>query len=272
MRIWKLLGMALICLSLLAGCGSSGEESQKKDAPAAQTAQVEMAVPKNGVPVLMYHMIGVDPDDPHNQACLTEENFRKQMKFLKDNDFHPITMEQLYEYMVHNKPVPVRPVVLTFDDGYPDTYSIVMPVMKEYGFACTVFIPTYDTDHGTRLTWQQIKEMKAAGMEIASHGYHHERLNQMGGTTLDTEMQKSQAELKEQLGITNEFFCYPYGGNSPEAEKVMKKYGIKLAFTMNPGWAKYGDNPYAVKRIWIGNEVDIDNFRQRITTEKYEQR
>ena len=220
----------------------------------------------------MYHMIGVDKDDPSNQAVLSEEHFRQQMKFLKDNDFHPITMEQLYEYMVHNKPVPVRPVVLTFDDGYPDTYSIVMPVMKEYGFASTVFVPTYDTDQGTRLNWQQVKEMKASGMTIASHGHHHERLNEMKGQTLASELQTSQDELKQQLGITNEFFCYPYGGDNAAAEAALKKFGIKLAFTMNPGWAKYGDNPYAVKRIWIGNEVDIDNFKQRITTPHYEQR
>ena len=272
MRIWKLVGMALVCLALLAGCGFTGEQKQETAAAPEPAKQVEMAVPKNGVPVLMYHMIGVDPADPHNQACLTEENFRKQMKFLKDNDFHPITMEQLYEYMAYNKPVLVRPVVLTFDDGYPDTYSIVMPVMKEYGFACTVFIPTYDADQSTRLTWQQIKEIQAAGMEIASRGYHHERVNEMGGNTLEAEIQKSQAELKEHLGITNEYFCYPYGGYNPAAAKVLKQFGIKLAFTMDPGWAKYGDNPYAVKRIWIGNEVDIDNFRQRVTTEKYEQR
>ena len=52
----------------------------------------------------------------------------------------------------------------------------------------------------------------------------------------------------------------------------MKKHGIKLAVTMNPGWAKRGDNPYAVNRIWIGNAVDIENFKQRVTTEQYEER
>lgn len=269
MRGWKLLALIAACVMFLGGCGT--DNTSPKEAVTV-TEQVEMAVPDKGIPVLMYHMIGVDPDDPHNQACLREEHFRAQMKFLKDNDFHPITMDQLYEYMVHHKPVPVRPVVLTFDDGYADTYSIVMPVMKEYGFACTVFIPTYDADKGTRLTWQQIKEMHDAGIQIASHSYHHERVNEQGPDTLAKEIAKSQEELKAQLGIDNAYFCYPYGGNSPAAAKALQAAGIKLAFTMNPGWAKYGDDPYAVKRIWIGNEVDIDNFRQRITTEQYEQR
>lgn len=198
----------MLCCFLLVGCTptQSGDTAKADKAP---QAQVEMAVPKQGIPVLMYHMIG---DVPDNDAVLLESHFREQMKFLKDNDFHPITLDQLYDYMVHNKPVPVRPVVFTFDDGYPDTYSIVMPVLKEYGFAGTVFVPTYDTDQGTRLNWQQVKEMQAAGLTIASHSYHHERATEMTGRTFADEIKKSQAELKEQLGITNEYFCYPYGG------------------------------------------------------------
>lgn len=119
MRIWKLACLAILCCFLLVGCTptQSGDTAKADKAP---QAQVEMAVPKQGIPVLMYHMIG---DVPDNDAVLLESHFREQMKFLKDNDFHPITLDQLYDYMVHNKPVPVRPVVLTFDDGYPDTYK-----------------------------------------------------------------------------------------------------------------------------------------------------
>lgn len=270
MRIWKLICLWLCVLFALTGCAFTG--SPEKSAAPAETAQeepVEMAVPKEGIPVLMYHMIG---DVPDNDAVLLESHFREQMKFLKDNDFHPISLDQLYDYMVYGKPVPVRPVVLTFDDGYPDTYSIVLPVLKEYGFKGTVFIPTYDADQGTRLTWQQIKEIKAGGLDIASHSYRHERINEMAGDTFASEIAKSQAELKEQLGIDNRYFCYPYGGYTTAAGEALQQAGIKLAFTMDPGWAKQGDNPYAVKRIWIGNAVELANFKQRVTTPHYEDR
>jgi peptidoglycan/xylan/chitin deacetylase (PgdA/CDA1 family) len=272
LRTWKIICAALLCCALLVGCGNENTaQNDAKVAPAKAASaekQVEMVVPK-GIPVLMYHMIG---EIQGNDAVLSEAHFREQMKFLKENDFHPISLQQLYDYMVNKKPVPIRPVVLTFDDGYKDTYTIVMPVMKEYGFKCTVFIPTYDADQGARLTWDQIKEMKESGIDIASHGYHHERLNEMNGNTLADEINKSQEELKQQLGIKNEFFCYPYGGDNATAEAALKKAGIKLAFTMNPGWANYGENPYAVERIWIGNAVDLANYKQRVTTEKYAQR
>ena len=270
LRVWKIACAALLCGALLAGCGSNAATDDKSSSTTAPVAekQVEMVVPQ-GIPVLMYHMIG---DVKDNDAVLSEAHFREQMKFLKDNDFHPITLQQLYDYMVNHKPVPVRPVVLTFDDGYKDTYTIVMPVMKEYGFKCTVFVPTYDADQGVRLNWNEIKEMQASGMDIASHGYHHNRLNEMNGNTLSDEISKSQQELQQQLGIKNEFFCYPYGGDNPAAEAALKKAGIKLAFTMNSGWANYGENPYAVERIWIGNAVELANFKERVTTEHYGQR
>lgn len=264
--------MACLCCALLGGCGLSSSDTKtaaESKAPAAQQEQVEMAVPEKGIPVLMYHMIG---DVPDNDAVLLESHLREQMQFLKDNGFHPITLQQLHDYMTKGKAVPVKPVVLTFDDGYPDTYSIVMPIMKEYGFPCTVFIPAHDADEGTRLTWQQIKEMKDAGMTIASHSYRHERLTDLTAAAVEEDVKKSQAELKQQLGIDNVFFCYPYGRTNADVEQIMKDNGILLAFTMNPGWAKYGDNPYAVKRIWIGNAVDIENFKQRVTTEQYEER
>lgn len=270
-RMWKFACIALCALFLMTGCAFMQQEDTK---PAPATAKepeqhVEMVVPKEGIPVLMYHMIG---DVPNNDAVLLESHFREQMKFLKENNFHPISLDQLYEYMAHGKPVPVNPVVLTFDDGYPDTYSIVFPVLKEYGFKGTVFIPTYDADQGTRLMWQQIKDMQAGGIEIASHSYHHERVNDMTGQTFASEIQKSQAELKEQLGIDNAYFCYPYGGYTTAAGKALQQAGIKLAFTMDSGWAKQGDNPYAVKRIWIGNAVELANFKQRVTTPHYEDR
>jgi len=268
LRILKLLFCVCLTGLFLAGCSTdtpSDGATGKETAP----GEVVMTVPENGIPVLMYHMIG---DIEDNDAVLKESHLREQIRYLKDNDFHPLTMGQLYDYVVFNKPVPVNPVVITFDDGYADTYSVVMPLMKEFGFACTVFIPTYDADQGTRLTWEQIEEMQASGMTIAGHGYHHERLADMNETVLNQEVAMCQKELKDHLGITNEFYCYPYGSNDAASQAVMKKNGIKLAFTMNPGWAKYGDNPYAIHRIWIGNAVDIDNFKQRVTTEHYEER
>lgn len=261
--VFALLGSLLM---LLAGCMSETQDttaSATEAQPQKVTKTVATEVPK-GIPVLMYHKVGPDED---NDAVIREDLFRAQMKLLHDKGFNPITMEQLNEYVRHGTAVPVKPVVLTFDDGYADTYSIVYPVLKEYGFAATVYVNPGDV--GTRLTWAQIEEMQAGGVTIASHGYNHVRMNELSNSDQLANIVKAQLALKEKLGIDNQWFCYPYGRENDYSQKAAADNGILLAVTMNPGWVHVGDNPYALHRIWIGNAVDLAHFEERITTEDY---
>lgn len=264
------VAVAILVCGMIAGCGkaeTAGQPTTTESKAAVAKSTVPMAVPK-GVPVLMYHMIGPDKD---NGAVLSEENFRAQMKLLKDEGFHTISLTELYDYMVNNIELPVKPVVLTFDDGYKDTRTIVAPLLKEYGFKGTAFIPTEEV--GKRLTWGEIKEMKELGMDIYSHSYHHKALTEVGNFNAQLqEIKKSQQDLKDQLGIINDMYCYPYGAHNSDSVKALQESGIKAAVTMDPGWANYGKNPLLIQRVWIGNPVDINNFRQRVTTEQYESR
>lgn len=264
LALCMLCSLALLLTACATDKGGTSEAPQKTQVAAEKVKEeVPTAVP-DGIPVLMYHKVGPDKD---NDAVIREDLFRAQMKFLHDNGFHPLTMEQLNDYVREGKPVPVKPVVLTFDDGYEDTYTIVYPVLKEYGFAGTVYINPGDM--GKRLTWEQVKEMQDNGITIASHGYDHVRMNELSTSEQADNIVKAQKVLKEKLGIDNLWFCYPYGRETEYTQKVAKENGIQLATTMNPGWVHVGDNPYALQRIWIGNAVDIEHFKERITTEKY---
>ena len=264
-KIYILCALLIGLVVIIAGCsfGAAPTTESKPEAKAPVQEKVATAVPK-GIPVLMYHKIGPDKD---NDAVLREDLFLAQMKFLKDKGFHPITMEQLYDYVTSGKAVPVKPVVLTFDDGYADTYSVVYPALKKYGFAATVYVNPGDV--GQRLTWEQIKEMKDGGVTIASHGYNHVRMNELSAAAKKDNIVKAQQALKDKLDIDNVWFCYPYGRVDAQAEAAAKGAGIRLAVTMNPGWVHQGDNPLTLHRIWIGNAVDLAHFEERITTEQY---
>lgn len=261
-----IIALALSGCGFLSGSTKTSETAQTQASDKNTTSGVHytsMEVPK-GIPVLMYHKVGNDKD---NDAVIAPDLFAAQMKFLKDHDFHPISLQQLYEYMKNGTPVPTKPVVLTFDDGYADTYSIVYPTLKKYGFAGTVFINAGDV--GTRLTWAQIKEMHDDGIVISNHGYNHERMAAMNNEQQYLNIKNGQDALQRQLGIDNKWFCYPYGSNDANTRAAAEKNGILLAVTMNPGWAHVGDDLLKVQRIWIGNAVDIKHFEERITTENY---
>ena len=255
--------LVVVLAMVLAGCGLLSQKTEPTSS-APPVKEVKM-VHSSGIPVLMYHKIG---DDKDNDAVIREDLFREQMKFLKDNGYNPLTMDQLYDYVVNGAAVPEKPVVLTFDDGYADTYSIVYPIMKEYGFAATVFINPGDV--GTRLTWDQIREMHKNGITISNHGFQHIEMGQLSEAKQIENITKAQEALAKEVGIKdNPWFCYPYGDKNEFTDAATKKAGIKMSMAMKSGWAHTGDNPYNILRVWVGNAVDIKHFEERISTEHF---
>jgi peptidoglycan/xylan/chitin deacetylase (PgdA/CDA1 family) len=217
-----------------------------------------------GVPVLMYHSIGAEQG---NDAVISKEHFSEQMAFLYNNHFHPISLDELYLYLQGKGDLPVKPVVLTFDDGYRDTYDVVFPILRQYGFKSTLFIPASFV--GPRLSWQELKEMKAAGMEIAAHSLTHRDLGQMTVEEQANEINKSKEILDKNLEQNTVYFAYPNGSYNQITLKLLEKQGYRFSFTINPGWVKPGDQPLSLNRVWVGNQVDIQHFQERITRMDY---
>ena len=270
---WKkaaaLSAASLLALSAFAltGCGGQGGEKAAPSQPAAASAQapdpnlkpgvavvhraadVKYSVPE-GVSVLMYHMIG---DEQGNAAIMTEANLRIQMNYLRDHGYHPITMQELYDYVTKGAPLPEKPVCITFDDGYLDSYTIVYPLMKEYGFPWTLFLITDDVGKPyNRMTWDQLKEMaNSHAVTIASHTLSHPKLHNLA----------TRAEKEKE--------AYPYGDYDDEVIDICKKAGIKMAVTTDAGRVHVGSFPYDLKRAYIGNDISIARFSERLNKDNY---
>lgn len=279
---------SLLALSAFAltGCGGQGGEKAEPSQPAAASAQasdpnlkpgvavvhraadVKYSVPE-GVSVLMYHMIG---DEQGNAAVMTEANLRIQMNYLRDHGYHPITMQELYDYVTKGAPLPEKPVCITFDDGYLDSYTIVYPLMKEYGFPWTLFLITDDVGKPyNRMTWDQLKEMaNSHAVTIASHTLSHPKLHNLATRAeKEKEIVEANKALKYQLGIDNVWLAYPYGDYDDEVIDICKKAGIKMAVTTDAGRVHVGSFPYDLKRAYIGNDISIARFSERLNKDNY---
>lgn len=289
---WKkaaaLSAASLLALSAFAltGCGGQGGEKAASSQPAAASAQaadpnlkpgvavvhraadVKYSVPE-GVSVLMYHMIG---DEQGNAAIMTEANLRIQMNYLRDHGYNPITMQELYDYVTKGAPLPEKPVCITFDDGYLDSYTIVYPLMKEYGFPWTLFLITDDVGKPyNRMTWDQLKEMaNSHAVTIASHTLSHPKLHNLATRAeKEKEIVEANKALKYQLGIDNVWLAYPYGDYDDEVIDICKKAGIKMAVTTDAGRVHVGSFPYDLKRAYIGNDISIARFSERLNKDNY---
>lgn len=270
----------------LTGCGGQGGEKAASSQPVAaseqapdpnlkpgvavvhRAADVKYSVPE-GVSVLMYHMIG---DEQGNAAIMTEANLRIQMNYLRDHGYHPITMQELYDYVTKGAPLPEKPVCITFDDGYLDSYTIVYPLMKEYGFPWTLFLITDDVGKPyNRMTWDQLKEMaNSHAVTIASHTLSHPKLHNLATRAeKEKEIVEANKALKYQLGIDNVWLAYPYGDYDDEVIDICKKAGIKMAVTTDAGRVHVGSFPYDLKRAYIGNDISIARFSERLNKDNY---
>ena len=265
-----ILGTILILIGLIGAVYQQGHAPAKQAEPfaASLTAKsssfAEAKAFPSGVPVLMYHSID---EETNNDAVISKKRFSEQMKYLHEHDYHPISLDELHDYLTLNKELPLRPVVLTFDDGYRDTYDIAMPILKQYGFRSVLFFPV--GKDGGRLSWAELREMKASGMEIASHSYNHRSMEGLSRAEQAAEIQNSKTTLDQQLKQDTRWFCYPNGSYGPETLELLKANGFTVAVTTEPGWVKPGDHPLTLRRIWMGNSVDLKHFEERLTKEKY---
>jgi len=268
-KLFILIFMVFAGAMFAAGCSSP--QSVKSQAPSAaaekkvQPAQQQSAltVPAS-VPVLMYHSIG---EEKNNDAVISRERFAEQMEFLSREKFTTLTLDELYDYLSEKKPLPPKPVVLTFDDGYRDTYETAFPILKKYGLKSTLFVIA--SEIGQRLTLEELKTMKAGGMEIMSHSFTHNELGAMTPKQQAEEIIKSKQKLDSLLGQETRYFCYPNGSYNAETFRLLRENGFKLAVTINPGWVKPGDDLLTLQRVWIGNEIHLRYFEERITRSNY---
>ncbi len=130
------------------------------------------------VPILMYHYISTAPsanDKIRVGLSVPPDMFDAQMKLLVDNGFTTISLFDLYNNLATGQPLPDKPIVLTFDDGYVDNYEQAFPILKKYNQTATFFVITgrADAKDPAYMSWDMIAEMSRAGMDMQLHSKEH---------------------------------------------------------------------------------------------------
>ncbi|MBC8060628.1 MAG: polysaccharide deacetylase family protein [Clostridiaceae bacterium] len=219
------------------------------------------------VPVLMYHSIAYEKD---NDIRLPVERFEEHMKYLKDNGYYPITLTDLYEYLMKDTPIPEKSIVLTFDDGYEDNYTAMFPVLKKYGFKATIFVITSNIDKDPKsMTSQQLLEMEKFGVDIESHTVNHEHLKELSKDKQLETLGQSKKDLEKILNKQINFLAYPYGEYNKSALEAAKEVGYTMAFSTDGRWSSKKNGMLSLDRVYIGSSHNMKVFIERITNPNY---
>lgn len=199
------------------------------------------------VPILMYHDI-LSPKEVFFDV--TPDEFESHLQMIQENGLTPISMDQLVQHLRTGVPLPPKPVVLTFDDGYLGHYDHVFPLLKDYGYPGTFSIYTYKIgrDHGRPgMNWAQLKEMAANPLiTIAAHSVNHPRdLREMDDETLQAEVSESKRLLEERLGVPIRYFTYPEGNYDARVAGAVENAGFVAALAMDNSEDRFvGESPH----------------------------
>ncbi|MBP2651912.1 MAG: pgaB 3 [Firmicutes bacterium] len=201
------------------------------------------------IPVLNYHMV---EDNVDNQLAVTVKDFDDQMSYLYRNGYKSITPDELLSYLKNGDDIPEKSVLITFDDGYRDTYLNAYPILEKYRFTATVFLITDVVGNDDwYLDWDQVKKMHQAGFVIGSHTLSHVPLTTLSRDEALLELQKSKEKIEGELGTTASYFAYPTGAYNDEVLDLVKKVGYKAAFSVQFGKSGQNSNIYELERIPI---------------------
>lgn len=236
----------------------------------------------------MYHRLIAPGETSPSYFTVTEEEFIKQLDYLKAEGYHTITAQELYDYMTKDKVLPAKPIILSFDDSYPSDYKISYPLLKARGLKGVFFVIVGKLNKPDYQTWWQ--EMSQNGMDIESHTLTHQY---MGGSLTSSggirkmvfpevfvrrELVLSKERLEKILGKPVRFLAWPGDSYSDETVKLAQEAGYRglfmaktektenvLTLTHNvSGFNYYSDSPLYIRRIAVTKEVSFDEFKEML--------
>jgi len=296
--------------------------------------------------ILAYHRV-LDVADPDafdfdlNEVSASPEQFRQQMQLVKRR-YDPIGFHELIGAIESGRPLPPRPLIVTFDDGYDDNYHVAFPILRELGVPAMFFVSTGHIDSGMPyaydwlvhmlcrtpatwlrvdelhldralpaslagrralgkellfhlkaldaptqaaiiarlgedwgmpparhpqcrpMTWEQLREMRAAGMEVGSHGVDHNILAKLSPAAMVAEVRQSMDTLVRELGPPIEVLSYPVGGPDSYNEQVIeaaREAGFRMACNYVTGINRLPvPAHFELQRLSVESEMDIDWF------------
>jgi peptidoglycan/xylan/chitin deacetylase (PgdA/CDA1 family) len=209
------------------------------------------------VPILTYHYVEYVKDgrDTIRQGLNVNPNiFEKQLKTLVDSNFTFMTAKELGEVLDGDMDLPLKPVLLTFDDGHWDLETDVLPLLIKYHVKATAYIVPGLLGGSDYLTIDQLKRVAESGLvEIADHTVHHLALKGRPEKSVKYEVEESKKMLEELLKIKIWSFAYPYGSFDQQAADIVKGAGFTNAVSTIAGNEQSEINRFFLYRLRPGS-------------------
>lgn len=212
------------------------------------------------IPVLNYHFFYKDwNENCHEALCENVATFRKQLDYLKENNYHTLTIQEFKKWMYGEIELPEKSILITVDDGAHGTSKIngnhLIPILEEYKMHATLFLIT---------GWWDIENYRSDYLDIQSHtnDLHYEancgyrsKVNCVSYDDLLDDLKKSIDVVKDTTS-----FCFPFYDYTQKSIDAVKEVGFKIAFIGGRRKAKRSDDKYKIPRYPVYDSTSMNSF------------
>ena len=216
-------------------------------------------VNRQSVPVLNYHFFYDPSEDSCDETiCLEVSKLEEELKYLKDNNFKTLNMEEYKKWMYGEIEIPTKSVLLTVDDGAKGTGkhngNKLNPSLEKYQLNATLFLIT---------GWWDIENYRGEYLDIQSHTNDMHQYGTCGRGQINCySYEKAKADIDHSIAIigNNDSFCFPFYMYSETSLRVIKDAGFKIAFVGGNVDSKRTNNKWLIPRYPIHSTITLNQF------------
>jgi peptidoglycan/xylan/chitin deacetylase (PgdA/CDA1 family) len=205
-----------------------------------------VAAQHSAVPVLLYHDVTAEPRDPFG---VTPSTFARHMQLVAASGRVPLTIDE-YADGLRGGPLPDRPVLVTFDDGYAEFPAAVEAMAAAGVDASTIYVTTGWLDRPPYLTWTDAAALPAR-VQVGSHSRTHPQLDVLPTAVVRGEVEGSKAELEDRLGRPCRSFAYPHGHHDAGVKAAVREAGYDSAAAVRNALSHGADDVLAIARYTV---------------------
>lgn len=198
--------------------------------------------------ILQYHHVS---DDTPPSTSVSPDTFIAHLELIEALEFEVKPLNDVIESIRSQTPFKKKTLAITFDDGYESIYDSAYPQLKQRQWPFTVFVSpqAIDEQHGSTMTWEQLKEIQKQGATIANHSYQHLHLlarldnenEQQWAQRIRNDIQMTQTRLEKELGVTLKYLAYPYGEFDDALKDILKELDYIGLAQQSGGINRYSD-------------------------------
>jgi peptidoglycan/xylan/chitin deacetylase (PgdA/CDA1 family)/SAM-dependent methyltransferase len=243
---------------------------------AIRTREAALRVEKTAtIPILCYHRIAENGPEALTPYRIHPRAFEQQVRWLRRHGYYSVSIAHWADAMQQNAPLPGRPVLFTFDDGYRDFVEVAWPVLDRHGFSALVFIVAekvgtcadWDVTFGEPaplMSWEELRELARNGVDFGSHSMSHRRLDSLPIKEVWDECGRSRSVLEAKLERKISAFSYPWGAHNENVRHSVAECGYTIGLTTRPGFSLLTDDPLALPRIQIFGDCSLRKFASQL--------